>query len=42
MTWKCFYCGEEIEEIKEVKCPQCGRRTLTKKRPQIVEKVKTD
>ena len=42
MTWKCFSCGAEIEDISTVKCPHCGYRILVKERPPMVKKVKTD
>ncbi len=42
MSWKCFYCGKEIEDISEVKCTKCGKKVLTKERAPIVQEVKTD
>ncbi len=42
MAWKCFYCGEEVEDINEIKCPYCGRRTLTKERSRVVKTIDTD
>ncbi len=42
MTWKCFHCGEEVEDIKEVKCPKCGKKILTKKRAGVVKEIETD
>jgi len=41
-TWKCFNCGKEVEEIHEAKCPKCGKKILTKQRPQVVKEIKTD
>ncbi|MEM0372411.1 MAG: DNA-directed RNA polymerase subunit P [archaeon] len=42
MAWKCFSCGKIVEDIKSVKCPYCGYRILSKERPPVVKKVKTD
>lgn len=42
MTWVCYNCGKEVEDTFEVKCPHCGKKILTKKRPRIVREVPTD
>lgn len=42
MAWKCLACGKRVENVKIVKCPYCGYRVLSKERPLVVKKVKTD
>lgn len=42
MSWKCYNCGKDVEDISSVKCPNCGYRILIKKRTPTVKKMKTD
>jgi len=40
MTYKCLKCGKEIDKIIDrVRCPFCGFRIFSKKRPKVIKRV---
>ncbi|MBD3155737.1 MAG: DNA-directed RNA polymerase subunit P [Candidatus Aenigmarchaeota archaeon] len=40
MVFKCLKCGKEVEKvIDRVRCPFCGYRIFSKKRPKTIKKV---